>query len=108
MLELILKIFKENPDAAVDIIHGYIEKYKPVAYRVGNECLEIVKDYVGNDELYNLKAEHEMKKFAAYKKAGFTEEQALAILLNDNLKLMKNLKEMSVSNSSKVAEKPIR
>lgn len=108
MLELILKIFKENPDAAVALIHEYIEKYKPVAYRIGNEFLEIAKDYVRNDELYDLKAAHERRKFLAYKEHGFTEEQALAILLNDNLKLMKNLKEISSSNSSGTSAKAVK
>lgn len=46
MLEIILKLLNENPEVAINLVHGYIEKYKPVVYGLGNECLEIAKDYV--------------------------------------------------------------
>mgnify|MGYP001011575808 CR=1 FL=1 len=48
MLEIILKLLNENPEVAINLVHGYIEKYKPVVYGLGNECLEIAKDYVAN------------------------------------------------------------
>ena len=54
MLEIILKLLNENPEVAINLVHGYIEKYKPVVYGLGNECLEIAKDYVENDELHRL------------------------------------------------------
>ena len=38
--------------------------------------------------------------FDAYKEAGFTDDQALALILNDNLQLMKNLKEISANSSN--------
>ena len=44
MLEIILKLLNENPEVAINLVHGYIEKYKPVVYGLGNECLEIAKD----------------------------------------------------------------
>lgn len=34
------------------------------------------------------------------KKQGFTDDQALALILNDNLQLMKNLKEISANSSN--------
>ena len=30
MLEIILKLLNENPEVAINLVHGYIEKYKPV------------------------------------------------------------------------------
>lgn len=100
MLEVILGLLKENPDAAIGLVHGYIEKYKPIVYGIGNECLKIAKDYVENDELHQLCATTKRKTFLAYTSAGFTEDQALALMLNDNLQLMKNLKQVSVSANS--------
>ena len=89
MLEIILKLLNENPEVAINLVHGYIEKYKPVVYGLGNECLEIAKDYVENDELHRLCAMAKRKTFLAYTEVGFTEDQALALMLNDNLQLMK-------------------
>lgn len=105
MLEIILKLLNENPEVAINLVHGYIEKYKPVVYGLGNECLEIAKDYVENDELHRLCAMAKRKTFLAYTEVGFTEDQALALMLNDNLQLMKNTKQVSASvNSSKTAK----
>ncbi|HAU85800.1 MAG TPA: hypothetical protein DCW90_09940 [Lachnospiraceae bacterium] len=104
-MEIILKLLKENPDAAISLVHEYIEKYKPIVYGLGNECLKIAKDYVENDELHQLCATAKRKTFLAYTSVGFTEDQALALMLNDNLQLMKNLKQVSVSaNSTKTAK----
>lgn len=98
MIEVIWNLIKENPKVAVGFIREYINKYKPAVYEVAKECLEIAKDYIECDEVYKLKATNKKKMFDAYKEAGFTDDQALAIILNDNLQLMKNLKEMSVKS----------
>lgn len=40
--------------------------------------------------------------YDAYVEAGFTEDQALALMINDNIKLMDNIKKVSSkSNTSK-------
>ena len=105
--EVLIKMLAENPDAVVALVHGYIEQYKPVVYGLCGEALEVAKDYVNNDDLYELRATTKKKAFDAYVKAGFSENQAIAFIINDNLQLMKNLKEMTSSSakSSKTSEK---
>lgn len=100
MMELILKLLKKQPEVAFEIIRGYINRYKPVAYGLAKEYLSIAKDYTECDELYKIKAANKKKMFDAYKEAGFTDDQALALILNDNLQLMKNLKEISANSSN--------
>lgn len=100
MMELILKLLKKQPEVAFEIIRGYINQYKPVAYGLAKEYLSIAKDYTECDELHKIKAANKKKMFDAYKEAGFTDDQALALILNDNLQLMKNLKEISANSSN--------
>ena len=42
--------------------------------------------------------------YDAYVKVGFTGDQALALMINDNIQLLKNLKQIS-SNNSKSTKK---
>lgn len=100
MNELILKLITENPDTVVGEVHEYIEKYKPLIYGLCRECVKIASDYVNNDDIYKLRAIAKKKAFDAYKEAGFTEDQAIAFIINDNLQLMENLQKVSVSKDS--------
>ena len=100
MMELILKLLKEQPEVAFEIVREYINQYKPVAYGLAKEYLSIAKDCTECDELYKIKPANKKKMFDAYKEAGFTDDQALALILNDNLQLMKNLKEISANSSN--------
>lgn len=82
MNELLSKLIVEvmsDPDGAVEEVGGYIEKYKPIAYKALKYFVDIYDDYV---------------------EAGFTEDQAMALLLNDNIRLMENIKKAS-GNASK-------
>ena len=40
-MELILKLLKKQPEVAFEIIRGYINQYKPVAYGLAKEYLSI-------------------------------------------------------------------
>lgn len=44
-------------------------------------------------------------QFDAYVKAGFTENQAIAFILSDNLQLVKNMEKLSSNSSAKVNAK---
>lgn len=93
-------LFSE-PEVAKVILKEQIEKYKPVVYSVAKEALEVMKDYAGCQEVFDTMAAVKKNMFDAYVKAGFTEEQAIAFILHDNLQLVKNLKEVSVNQSKK-------
>lgn len=100
MEELLTKILAD-PDSVEIIIKSCINKYKPIAYNVLKEILEVYKDYSNNKELFEVQAKIKRNIFDAYVKAGFTEDQAIAFIINDNLKLMETVKD----TSKKIAQK---
>ena len=91
-----------NPELIVPVVKEYINKYKPVVYDLAQEVVEIYKDYSNNTEYPAVVARTKKNMYDAYVSVGFTEDQALALMINDNIQLMKNVKQMSNSvNKSK-------
>ena len=85
---------EEPKDTSLDdMIKEYINKYKPTVYMVCKEMLEIMKDFVKNDDYYKR------NMYDAYVKTGFSEDQAMALILNDNLQLMKSIQNAKTTNS---------
>ena len=83
---------EEPKDTSLDdMIKEYINKYKPTVYMVYKEILEIMKDFVKNDDYYKVVAENKRNMYDAYVKTGFSENKAMALVLNDNLQLMKSI-----------------
>lgn len=105
MGELLLRLLKESPESFVGLAHGYIEKYKPAVYEVCKEIVDVARDYANNTEICEIAATRKKNQFDAYVKAGFTEEQATAFILNDNLQLVKNMEKLSSNSSAKVNAK---
>ena len=84
------------------IIKEYINKYKPMVYDLAQEVVEVYKDYSNNTEYPTIVAKTKKNMYDAYVSVGFTEDQALALMINDNIQLMKNIKQISNSvNKSK-------
>lgn len=98
-MEQILALLMSNPDMAAPIAKEYINKYKPIVYALAQEVVEICKDYSNNTEYPATVAKTKKNMYDAYISVGFTEDQALALMINDNLQLMKNVK--NISSSSK-------
>ena len=61
----------------------------------------IMKDYSDNTEYPAIYAKIKKNTYDAYVNAGFTEDQALAIMINDNIRLMENIKKSSNKISTK-------
>lgn len=101
-MELILKLLGENPNMLVPIAKEYIEKYKPIVYGLAQELVEVYKDYSNNTEYPATVAKVKKNMYDAYVNAGFTEDQALALMINDNIQLMKSIKQVtgSVKNTN--------
>lgn len=93
VLEMLLK----NPELLMDIAKDYIEKYKPVVYGLAQEVVEVYKDYSNNTEYPAVIAKTKKNMYDAYVNVGFTEDQALALMINDNIQLMKNIQKASGS-----------
>ena len=76
--------------------------YKPMVYDLAQEVVEVYKDYSNNTEYPTIVAKTKKNMYDAYVSVGFTEDQALALMINDNIQLMKNIKQISNSvNKSK-------
>lgn len=98
-MEQILRLLMENPETLTSVIKEYVNKYKPVVYGLAQEVVEIYKDYSNNTEYPAVVAKTRKNMYDAYISVGFTEEQALALMINDNIQLMKNVKQISSSSN---------
>lgn len=96
-MDELLKMILENPEATTVIISSYVEKYKPVLYSVGQELHNIYKDYANNTEYPQTVAKVKKNMFDAYVGVGFTEDQAMALMINDNIQLMNAVKRSASS-----------
>lgn len=87
----------KNPDTIMPLVKELINKYKPVVYELAQELVEVYKDYSNNTEYPATVAKVKKNMYDAYISVGFSEDQALALMINDNLQLMKNVKQISSS-----------
>ncbi len=101
-MDKILELLMSKPEMLDPIIKEYINKYKPMVYDLAQEVVEVYKDYSNNTEYPTIVAKTKKNMYDAYVSVGFTEDQALALMINDNIQLMKNIKQISNSvNKSK-------
>ena len=96
-METILSLLLADTEALMPTIKEYIDKYKPVVYGIAQEFAEIYGDYANNTEYFATVAKVKKNMYDAYVNAGFTEDQAMALMINDNIQLMKNIQKMSSS-----------
>jgi len=101
-MDKILELLMSKSEMLAPIIKEYINKYKPMVYDLAQEVVEVYKDYSNNTEYPTIVAKTKKNMYDAYVSVGFTEDQALALMINDNIQLMKNIKQISNSvNKSK-------
>ena len=93
----LLELLLTDPDQIEVVVKQSIEKYKPLIYSLCGELLDIGKDYANNKEITKVNATLKKNQYDAYLEVGFTEDQAIAFIINDNLKLMENIKKASSS-----------
>lgn len=101
IMETILRLLMENPENLGEVVKSYITKYKEPVYDVLKELMVIMKDYSENTEYPAIQARTKKNMFDAYVSVGFTENQALALMINDNIRLMENIKKSSNRVSAK-------
>ena len=102
-VEQILNLLTEDPEILTSVIKELITTYKPMVYELAQEVVEIYKDYASNTEYPATVAKVKKNMYDAYISVGFTEDQALALMINDNIQLMKSIKQAtgSVKNTNK-------
>ena len=103
-MEKMLKLLMGNPEMLVPVVKEYINKYKPMVYELAQEVVEIYKDYSNNTEYPLIVARTKKNMYDAYVAVGFTEDQALALMINDNIQLMKNMKQISSATNKKTTK----
>lgn len=84
-MDKILEIIMSRPEILVPTIKEYINKYKPVVYDLAKEIVNVYKDYSNNTEYPTIIAKTKKNMFDAYIGVGFSEDQALALMINDNI-----------------------
>ena len=94
-MDKILELLMSKPEMFVPVIKEYINKYKPMVYDLAQEVVEVYKDYSNNTEYPTIVAKTKKNMYDAYVSVGFTEDQALALMINDNIQLMKTVKQIS-------------
>ena len=102
-MDKIIELLLSNPNMATSTIKELIAEYKPVVYGIAQELVDIYKDYSNNTEYPATIAKAKKNMYDAYVNIGFTEDQALALMINDNIQLMKKIKNSTnnISNSQK-------
>ena len=103
-MDKILELLMSKPEMLAPIIKEYINKYKPMVYDLAQEVVEIYKDYSNNTEYPTIVAKTKKNMYDAYVSVGFTEDQALALMINDNIQLMKNIKQISNSTNKRTTK----
>ena len=103
-MDKILELLMSKPEILVPVIKEYINKYKPMVYDLAQEAVEIYKDYSNNTEYPTIVAKTKKNMYDAYVSVGFTEDQALALMINDNIQLMKNIKQISSSTNKRTTK----
>ena len=94
-MDKILELLMSKPEMIVPVIKEYINKYKPMVYDLAQEVVEVYKDYSNNTEYPTVVAKTKKNMYDAYVSVGFTADQALALMINDNIQLMKTVKQIS-------------
>lgn len=95
----ILELLMSDTEMLLPVIKEYINKYKPIVYNLAQEVVEVYKDYSNNTEYPAIVAKTKKNMYDAYISVGFTEDQALALMINDNIQLMKNVKQVASSSN---------
>lgn len=100
----LLKLLVTNTETTTALIPLYSEKFKPVLYTLGNEMLKVYKDIANNTEYSDTVAKARMNQYNSYIRVGFTEEQAMSLLLTD-IRKTAELLENSLKNNKKINTK---
>lgn len=94
----LLNYLLQDPSATAEVITTTFETYKPLIYKVANELFGIYKDYINFEEIYEYGAKYQMGYYQALINAGFTEDQAFTLLLDEESRRDK-LKEILAKTS---------
>ena len=101
-LEKLLMTFTLSPEAANEQIKETINQYKPLLYAVLQEGFGLFKDLVSNKEYFTQRAQFKRNMYEAYINSGFTEEEAMTLLIDSDIQKTKMLQQLVSSSGIKV------
>ena len=104
-MDELLKLLGEDQEVVRELIKSQVNEYKPLVYMIGEELLEIYKDYANNKELFLTTATVKKNQFDAYVELGFTDDQAITLLLNDMTNMKKSISNFASSIGKSNASK---
>lgn len=84
MKDDLMKTLFENPELCKQMIDEMAEKLKPVLVALGNQGLNILEDAVSCERFYEIVARDKRNAYEAYMIAGFTPDQAMALILAES------------------------
>ena len=99
-MEKFIEAFFKSPETGFLLLNTMIKQYKPMAYETAGIIMEIYKDFANNTEYSATVAKVKKNMYDAYLAAGFNEDQVLALMINDNIQLMNNIKKQSAKSIS--------
>ena len=99
-MEKLLEVFMESPEAGFALLKSMIETYKPMAYEIAGIFMDVYKDFANNTKYPATIAKVKKNMYDAYIATGFNEEQALALMIHDNIQLMNNIKKQGLKTTS--------
>ena len=103
-----IKSLLENPTAVTEILKGLITKYKDPAKELLNQGLDIYEEMINEDRHYDLSAKDKWKSYNALINVGFTEDQAMMLLLNNNSEYVKTVKNWTKSVDKAVTKRELK
>jgi len=101
LLSMLASEQEQSTKGVKEEVLGYIKEYTPIAIDVAKELFEVYKKYVDNEEFHIYRAKSLMNDYQAYIDAGFTEDQAFTLLLNEKTQRNDSLKRISYNSTNR-------
>lgn len=91
------ELFMEHPE----MINGVVEGFKPLLRAVGTEFIGILSEVAEANKLSPIMAKMTRNAYDAYIEAGFTKEEAFALILRDQNTITAALKSSQKGTKAK-------
>ena len=96
LVELLQQILID-PSGAYEQFNNLSDQFKPLVDGIAKKLVDYYEEYADNsDRFCKARAQSFKKKYDAYCEVGFSEEQAMALVLNDKDMISKALKNANI------------
>ena len=101
LAEQLFTEYTKDPTGSIQTVVGVVELAKPLVYAVLMSLFDSYKDLTENKDYFDTVAQFYRNRFDALLNVGFTEDQALAIILKRDRDIEKAISSSNVSNNLK-------